>query len=278
MDTAKGRIKQCYPELRPSERRVADYVLLHPDRVGELTLAALAGEAGVSEPTVLRLVHALGYHGLGELRLALARESGGPRVDLRVAPGDRLSELPDRLIGQAVAALEDTRATLDRERFSQAVALLASARHIDVYGVGNSEAVAVDLVTKLLRIGLPCRFYADSHLQQIAACGLGPGDAAVGISHSGATRDTVDALRIAREQGAATIAITNFRGAHVLEWADVALVTGDVETGFDTETMASRISQLAIVDSLYMGLVLQDYEGRAAFLEKVNRMVSRKVY
>ena len=57
-----------------------------------------------------------------------------------------------------------------------------------------------------------------------------------------------------------------------------ALLTGDVETAFYTETMFSRISQLAIVDSLYMGVMLQDFERFSGALEGVNRMVSRKVY
>ena len=35
------------------------------------------------------------------------------------------------------------------------------------------------------------------------------------------TRDTVDALRMAKQQGATTIAITNFKGTHILKWADI---------------------------------------------------------
>lgn len=178
----------------------------------------------------------------------------------------------------ALTALEDTRRMLDSRSYEKAVRALASARLIDVYGVGNSAAVAQDMVVKLLRIGLVCRAYPDSHLQQICASALQSGDVAVGISHSGATRDTVDALAMARARGAVTIAITNFKGAEILRHADIALLTGDVETAFYTETMFSRISQLAIVDSLYMGVVLQDFERFSGALEGVNRMVSRKVY
>ena len=193
-------------------------------------------------------------------------------------PGDKLSTVPDKMISMALNALEDTRRMLDARSYEKAVRALASARLIDVYGVGNSAAVAQDMVVKLLRIGLACRAYPDSHLQQICASALQPGDVAVGISHSGATRDTVDALAMARAGGAVTIAITNFKGAEILRHADIALLTGDVETAFYTETMFSRISQLAIVDSLYMGVMLQDFERFSGALEGVNRMVSRKVY
>ena len=283
MDSAVQRIKTHYTALRPSERKVADLILAAPARAMTLTLAALAEGAGVSQPTVMRFLHALEYDSLAALRLALAAEEAAPRpekqlLDVRVAPGDDLTAIPDRMLTMAVGTLEDTRRMQDRGSYLRAVQAIAGARLIDIYGVGNSAAVASDMVIKLLRIGLPCRAYSDNHLQQICASTLCAGDVAVGISHSGATRDTVDALRMAKKRGATTIAITNFKGTHILKWADIALVTGDVETDFYTETMFSRISQLAIVDSLYMGLVLQDYEKRAATLACVNEMVSHKVY
>lgn len=282
MGQTVGRIKKNYAQLRASERKVADWVLRDPAKVPEMTMAQLAAAAGVSEPTVARFAEAAGFEGFSALKLALTKEAApaAPRrlLDVHVQPGDKLSTVPDKMISMALTALEDTRRMLDSRSYEKAVRALASARLIDIYGVGNSAAVAQDMVIKLLRIGLTCRAYPDSHLQQICASALGPGDVAVGISHSGATRDTVDALAMARAGGAVTIAITNFKGAEILRHADIALLTGDVETAFYTETMFSRISQLAIVDSLYMGVMLQDFERFSGALEGVNRMVSRKVY
>lgn len=274
-------IQKAYPGLRASEKRAADFVLSHPQQVQQQTLASVAVQAGVSEPTVMRFSRAVGYGSFSDLRLALAREEAPPPkplLDVHVTREDALDTLPEKMIRLSMRALEDTRSSLDRKCFVQAVDKLRGARLIDIYGVGNSGAVAQDMATKLMRIGLICRAYPDSHLQQIGACSLGRGDVAVGISHSGATKDTVDALRIAKERGAETIAITNFRGMDILRYADLALLTGDVETEFYTETMLSRISQLAIVDSLYMGLLLSDYEARSHHLTCVNEMVSRKVY
>ena len=282
MHQTVGKIKKNYAQLRASERKVADWVLCHAAKVPEMTMAQLAAAAGVSEPTVARFAEAAGFEGFSALKLALAKEASpaAPQrlLDVHVQPGDKLSTVPGKMISMALNALEDTRRMLDARSYEKAVRALASARLIDVYGVGNSAAVAQDMVVKLLRIGLACRAYPDSHLQQICASALGAGDVAVGISHSGATRDTVDALAIARARGATTIAITNFRGAEILRHADIALLTGDVETAFYTETMFSRISQLVIVDSLYMGVMLQDFDRFSDTLEGVNRMVSRKVY
>lgn len=281
MGQATQDIQRAYSILRMSEKKVADYVLTHPEEVLNSTLAHVAKEANVSEPTVVRFAHAAGYSSFLDLRMALAREGAvtqGSLVDLHITKEDSLETLPDKMIGMALRALEETRNSIDRNCFALAVEALSKARVIDIYGVGNSGAVAQDMVTKFLRIGLVCRAYSDSHLQQIGACFLQKGDVAIGISHSGATKDTVDGLRIAKEQGATTIAITNFRGVEILRYADIALLTGDIETKFYTETMFSRISQLAIVDSLYMGLLLNDYDEKTQKLARVNEMVSYKVY
>ncbi|MEG2931159.1 MAG: MurR/RpiR family transcriptional regulator, partial [Ruthenibacterium sp.] len=217
MQSCVKQIKQNYAALRASERKVADYVLLHAQEIPHCTMSALSAAVQVSEPTVLRFVHAAGFGGFREMKLAFAQDmvrapQRAPLVDVHVAQGDALKSVPEKMITLAVRALEDTRRMLDDKQYARAVKAIAGARLIDVYGVGNSAAVAADMVTKLLRIGLPCRNYSDSHLQQICASALQKGDVAIGVSHSGATRDTVDALSMARARGATTIAITNFKG------------------------------------------------------------------
>src|SRR2546427_627000 len=87
---------------------------------------------------------------------------------------------------------------------------VASAGRVDVYGVGASAFVAGDLQSKLHRIGRVCFAWSDTHIMLTSAAVLGPGDVAFGISHTGATTDTVEALRVAREHGAVTVALTNF--------------------------------------------------------------------
>ena len=122
---------------------MADLILAAPARAMTLTLAALAEGAGVSQPTVMRFLHALEYDSLAALRLALAAEEAAPRpekqlLDVRVAPGDDLTAIPDRMLTMAVGTLEDTRRMLDRGSYLRAVQAIAGARLIDIYGVGLS--------------------------------------------------------------------------------------------------------------------------------------------
>ena len=56
----RRKIESVYGRLRPSEKKTADYLLEYRGRAGDLLLEDLAREAGVSQPTILRFVKALG--------------------------------------------------------------------------------------------------------------------------------------------------------------------------------------------------------------------------
>mgnify|MGYP000273116671 CR=1 FL=1 len=56
-------LESHYAALRPSEQKAADYILAHLGETGQMTLAQTAQQAGVSQPTVIRLARAVGFTG-----------------------------------------------------------------------------------------------------------------------------------------------------------------------------------------------------------------------
>lgn len=281
------RIKSAYARLGRSEQKVADFVLSHGPEVARMPVAALAHECGVSDPTVVRFANHIGFEGYSDFKLEVMRDWGKKAgeenpspllVDLYVKPDDRLEDIPAKMINTTIRALNDTLKMMNIPAYRQAVAAIVNAGVIDIYGVGNSGSIANDLMNKFLRIGLNARAFYDNHLQQISSLSLTQRDVAIGISHSGSTRDVVDTLKLARESGAVTIALTNFKASKITEFADIELLTGDFETTFYSETMVSRISLLAIVDMLYMGVLLSDYERFTTHLNRVNKLVETKNY
>ncbi|MBO0409513.1 MurR/RpiR family transcriptional regulator [Enterococcus hulanensis] len=100
----------------------------------------------------------------------------------------------------------------------------------------------------------------------------------LGTSSSIALDFAVDTLKIAKEAGATTIALTNYKASHIAKYADIDLLTGDHETTFYSETMISRMSLLSLVDMLYMGVLLSDYEKYTSILHKINLLVENKNY
>lgn len=281
------RVKSAYASLRPSEQRVADYVLGDPEGATQCTISELAERVQVSQPTVVRFVQAMGFDGYRSFKYCLLREQSGgapqrpyfePMGDFDLKPWDCLEELPLKETRMAGGLLEDALKSLSTQALRRAVRMLATARTIDIYGVENSMTPANDLLTKLTYLGLNCRMHTDAYLQQISAAHLGVADVAVAISHSGCSMDTVKALKQARKTGAGTIAITSPKEPMLAKYADVCLSTGGQALSIYGTAIFSRIPDLAVIDLLYMGIIQSDYERFSRNLDKSGAVIADRGY
>ncbi len=276
-ETLLVHVRALKPSLAPAEQRVADVVVADPAGAAGMTITQLAGVCGTSETTVVRFCRAVGFAGYPELRLALAAVAGaatkgppgwveGPAGDIGAEDG--LREVVKKVSYADARAVEETAAQLDLEAMEAVVEAVAGARRLDVYGVGASGFVALDLQQKLHRIGRLAFAWTDPHAALTSAALLGPGDVAMGISHTGTTGDTVDALAEARRRGATTIAVTNFPRSPIAREADLMVTTAARETTFRSGAMASRIAALSLVDCLFVAVAQRDHAATLAALER----------
>jgi DNA-binding MurR/RpiR family transcriptional regulator len=256
------------PSLRPAERRVADAVLADPAKISESSITLVARQCQTSETTVLRFCRAIGLAGYPELRIALARAAQGEEREHAgngpltgtINKADTLEEIVAKVTYADARALEETGASLSIGALERAVTAVATAGRVDVYGTGASALVGQDLQLKLHRIGLVSFVWSEAHQALTSATLLTAADVAIGISHTGTTAETIDALRVAHQQGATTIAVTNFARSPITEQADIVLTTAARETTFRSGAMSSRISQLAVIDCLFTGVAQRSYE------------------
>lgn len=274
--TADGlvRIRQALPSLRPAEARIAEAVLADPAAVVGKTITELAALVGTSQATVVRFCRAVGYAGYPEFRIDLAQATSRRAVEQERAnvahgeidPDDTLHDVVTKIAFHEARTIEETARMLDLDALEQVTAAVAQATRIDLFGVGSSGLTAQDLAQKLQRIGLLCFASPDPHVQLQSAALLAEGAVAVGVSHSGLTVETNDALRIARSRGATTVAVTNFPESPLVEHADLVLTTTARETQFRSGALSSRIAQLALVDFLFVRVAQRLYDRTTANL------------
>lgn len=289
---AEGRnvlvaLRGLKPTLVPSQRRVATLILHNPALASRRTISELAEAASTSETTVQRLCHELGVGGYRDLRVALAAESGreqeraanrdiGSDIGSDIGRNDDLDAIIDTVTFTDRQAIADTARILDRAALAEAVARTASARRIDIIGVGASAVVALDLQQKLHRIGLIAYAWHDTHAALTAAAILRPDDLAIGVSHTGATTDTIDAIREASQHGAHTIALTGVPNSPLAAAADLLLLTADRETTFRSGATASRIAALSVVDVLFVAVAQRRYDQSVSALDATRRAVASR--
>lgn len=278
-------IRAAYGDLRKSEKKAADYVLGNLDRIKNMTLETIALDSGVSQPTVMRMIKAAGYDSMKSLKYALVEEAakseggkcGQPFCGYPLSEQDQVKDIPLKITAAAGNVIEQALASISLREYEKIIEVLHTAEKIDIYGIENSSAACVDLSTKLLYLGLNARYVGDPYLQRIGADALTSRDAAIAISYSGASKDTVDAIKSAKERGATTIVLTNFQNSPISQYADYLLCSTQ-EQLFYGNTIFSRMSQILIVDMLYMGLIATDYPHYTERLSCNSTLIENKAY
>jgi RpiR family carbohydrate utilization transcriptional regulator len=248
--------------LRDAERKVVDYLVRNTADILRMTVTEVAEGSGTSEATVVRVCKKGGLAGFQQFKIRLAQDLVAPlkAIHEEVAEGDDTATVARKVFHANILALEDTLARLQPADVERACDILGQADQILICGVGNSGLIALDAQQRFLRLGLRVAAEAAGDTQAVRAALLGPSDAVLAISHSGASRDVVEAVRTARRNGSRVVAITHLGKSPLTGQADVILATAAREMAFRTESMSSRIAMQTIVDLLFVALALRRYE------------------
>ena len=278
MNKTSLNIKILYDEMGKAEKQIADWIEQNPGKIISLSIVELAEQCKCSEATIVRFSKRLGLSGYQELKISLASESGNVTVNTNINQNDTAFEMFEKVCNDIYCSLEKTKKSLKSNSLSLAADKICNSNKIVVFGLGNSASVALDAAHKLIRAGLNAHAYSDNHMQVIAASHLTKSDTVIAISHSGSSKDIVDALKIAKEHGASTITVTNNGKSPILRYSDIVLSTSADETQYNILALNSRIVQLAIIDALYFYVVYNRSEEAAESIKETEKALMSKKY
>ena len=231
------KIQSQLEHLSKSERKVAEVILASPDNAIHSSIAAMALEANVSEPTVNRFCRSMDTRGFPDFKLHLAQSlaNGTPYVNRNVNEDDSVESYTGKIFESAMATLDHVRHSLDKSAINRAVDLLTQAKKIAFFGLGSSAAVAHDAMNKFFRFNVPV-VYSDDIVLQRMSC--------------------IELAHLARENDAMVIALTS-AGTPLAREATLA-ITLDVPEDTDIYMpMVSRLAQLTVIDVLATGFTLR---------------------
>jgi len=276
------RIQERYTSLRKSERIVADYLRDHAGTRLSLSITELAQTLGLSEATISRVSRALGYSGFPDLKLSLAEgavtRSSFSNIPAEIDQTDTLIATSAKLANLLSTALQGTQRMLDSERIDACIRAIRGARKVVLVGVGGAAAICDEAAHLFMKAGLDATACADHYTQVVLAANLGPDCVMIGISHTGTTQGIASALRLAREKGATTIAMTSDPTSPVARAAETTLVTWSSATPsvpLYGDFLEGRISQIYLVDLLYIGLLFEEEGDRSSNLKNTASALER---
>ncbi len=252
------KISEYHGQLSKSEKKVAETILANPQSAIHSSIATLARQANVSEPTVNRFCRRLDTKGFPDFKLHLAQSlaNGTPYVSRHVDENDGPDEYTKKIFESTMASLDLARQSVDITTVNRVVDLLTQAQKISFFGLGASASVAHDALNKFFRFNVPVVYFDDVVMQRMSCMNCTEGDVVVLISHTGRTKPLVEVAQIARANGATVVGMTAKDSPLAKECSMILAL----EVPEDTDMympMSSRIAQLVMLDILATGFTLR---------------------
>jgi RpiR family transcriptional regulator, carbohydrate utilization regulator len=237
-------IKDNYDEIFSAEKKVADFVLENPQEAVNATVSELAKASGVSDATVVRMCHHLGYKGYYQFRIMLAKDIG------------RNNELENevntvvKIFQEYANDMTQIGENIDEEEMQRCVNLIKTCKNAHIMAVGNTTQLALYMGFRLGRLGVKCT-YAISPEYFLNHVNLADkGDIIIAISHSGSSKQVIQGMELGKEKGLKMMAITGCKQSPVTQLADYTLISNGNKESFDFYKNYSHLKENALIDAL----------------------------
>ncbi|HAH78871.1 MAG TPA: MurR/RpiR family transcriptional regulator [Ruminococcaceae bacterium] len=271
------KIRQGMPSYTDTEKKLADYILHHAGEVTFSSAQKLGREVGVSAAAVIRFSHRLGYRGFTALKIDLAadRSEQISGLDDVISESDSMETVLQKAKNLNGMLQDQAFHMVNTESLQRAVDVLRKCRNVYLFGFGGSGIVCTDFMEKLSRIGRSVIYRTDLHDQIAMAALMTERDVALAVSYSGRTREVNTGMRLARELGATTIAVTQFKKSPLTRLADILLYIPTTERELRIGAIASRNASLILTDLLYLGLAKENFKKTKECLVKTRNATER---
>ncbi|MGX1983250.1 RpiR family transcriptional regulator [Thermolongibacillus altinsuensis] len=244
-------IAEKLPEMSRAQRKIAKYVLNHPEAVPFFTVGKLAKMTGVSEATVVRFAMFLGFSGYPEWQRAMQESvkrqlTTVERLEISGEVYDSEDKAVFDMFQEDIERIKAMSAQMDMESFRQAVQYIIEAKRIFI--IANRSAVS---------LGTFLEFYLDVLLENAELIRnphgiseklfrLNEDDVVIALSFARYTKSTIEAVAFAKDRGSKIIAITDHLLSPLVPYGNVTLCAPTEMPSF----IDSFVAPLSLINAL----------------------------
>ncbi len=250
------------PGLTPKMRQAAAAILLDYDQIPFASIRQLAGQAGVSTLTLIRLVRALGFAGYRDFQAAVKAE---------IYPANSASGRPDNSLSGRRRPAMNADWPADWPGIAEAAELITQARQVQVTGFRSARGFAHYMVY-MARMVFD-NFYLLAHpgagnVEDLAR--MTDGDVIIAFSSCPYSIETMQRLlRAAHQLKIKTIAITDTPSSPLVKYATVPVIV-PTEKGKYLFRMGRTFSAIeAILETVFDDPAVEAHQRIAYFADRM---------
>lgn len=250
-------ITVLYDQLFDAEKKIAKFILNNPKKVVDMTVSELAEISDVSIASVSRFCRKMGLKGFAQLKISLAQElvdthkSGEISNDISI---DNIPQSLQNILANKITELKQTVNLINTDEFREILEGIRDSSRVQVIAVGNTIPVAIDAAFKFNELGIPTTAGTIWETQLSYSFTLGKGDVLIAISNSGESDKVLEAVKIANNNKAMTIGITNSPHSAIGEEVQYHITTATREKLFLDEFCFSRVSASTVIEIIFLFL------------------------
>lgn len=225
----KERIEEKFKDLPKNQQKIADFFLVNFDRIPFLSVQEISESTHVSVASIVRFAQNLGFSGFSEIRdeisLILQTEINSnkdlfPLIEMEDGNKNTLTEVANLDIQN----INETLFMIDRDKFSSAVGMLASAEEVYTAGMGISYLLAEVLSYQLTQVGIKAKNFRNSWASFLEESLFIPDKGVLIVfSFPPYSPETIDLARSVKKRGIKVISITNKSTSPAAGNSDIAL-------------------------------------------------------
>lgn len=250
------QIKEAYEELTAVEKSIADFFIENNEDV-DFSSKSIAGRLYVSEASLSRFAKKCGYKGFREFIYNYEKNFYSQQAL-------NIDQLTRRVLQSYQELLEKSLKLVDEQQMARVARLLSECGKTYIFGMGSSGYAAHECKLRFMRVGLNVEAVSDSHVMKMTSALVAPDTLVLAFSLSGKTRETMSAVRQAKERGAKVILVTSNQDTGLFDCCDEILYIAaqrNLEIGMD---ISPQFPILVMVDIFFAYYLNTDFYHKTA--------------
>ncbi len=249
-----------------TEKIIHKYIMENPEQIIYDTLSSITMRLHVGEASIVRYFKKLGYSNFTAFKMDIYKAI--QEISIR-------SELPfvDNVTENMMNVIQKTKASIDMKAIEAATGLILASKQVLIAGMGTSHTTALDMFSKIIRVGVNAIVINDSHFTYMYTAILNEDSCAIIYSFSGETEEMIKFAKNCKDKNVKIIVISNYTNSTLATLADVFLKTNGFENEISGGFFCSKISQVYVCDILVTSCALKDIEKTKIYTQSVTNTV-----